>query len=1325
MLVCPNTNTKEWKMLLSHLNGNEEAAYKAYMAHNYTIPPVLPLGELKKILGLTSAGYSSDRQLTINRKLRIYNQQNGTSHFIEYKPFGSGELSYATLKFNYLPVNKLKQESRDRRRSMVDYGFLQDIDSFEGIYNPMDYQASESEQEAGRFEEGDFVPPADYFPADQQVKAGPKFRVLIESKEADRKTLYRDRDKLYLANKKATTVEQRRRISDLLSRVNEKIRKIEQDILDLSNEDKLDNVEKYAEQDMRTLEIIFSKANPTFQDLTIADRIIHIWDQAGTFDGSLPHLFFDPDEVAAADTGLKEIADKFKSWRDRALSYNVKLIELEEKMVEREMKDRFKGLNSVDFKEPLKDMNAFWSHVLDISEADNVIFQYIHTKVKDANQLAHTELIEIKREIDRLVNATGLRDFNIFRQTFSNDSDKLTGDIVTKFTREFHEMIDNALRRREKAKDFTGKNMGNFAKANLDLIEKLREQTEVIDARIFFPDAELWKGEEYTSKEREEAETRLRQLLGDRGFEEYYEKARKKVEEYKFHRAAQKDFYETEMGETAADLLASWELANSPYYHAELMDKGYAGVSLNKKRSFPSLRYVDVIPKQESYYDQKYKEIEDTDSYYELYTYMINILEELKRYFPTDKVSFMSMNSLPFMAKKVSEIFLTDGMAAGMGAVRDEMKKAVRVDDLSTIDTELDTKELQVQMLQNNKKRILEYITLKDTEYRADNDTEPDADQIEEWRRKIIDEIAKEKSFDLDRVLKAFASTALGYRHKANIEDQILTMRRIIERSLERKTNAAGDQKTDIHGNKLAKKGLENSKKMLDSYLDTVYWGYKSDKPMGKTTSRILTEKEKIAKEALEKSLEDLEQLYADKKISQTEYEARLDIVNDQLQTLGGVATWSKYGDLVLKYIQIKGMGWNVIAAFANLGFGFITNVVEASDGRNYSANSFWRAQAMVLNSLPGVNKITDNGKKIRELVYRFDALKEAKNEIYEGSKTGLFRRIGDKLDWANPYAPQSRTEYMNQAPVMIAMMMDEKVKMKTEDGETEISLWEAYNVDGTLKEGVEFSERQMLDFKVRVDKLIKMNHGNYDPDSKTQMKRTVILRAASQFRTWMFQGFAERFKDEFKDYQLKNIQTGEDFVIRKGRYKSYGAYWTAMREQHGLAGLGAPVYIVLELARKMVGRRTTFDGMVNDQFTEVDAANMRKNMTEIVLYLMITAFNLLLRASIDDEDDPRRKAPYYFLINSMFRLSTDIMLYTNPVEFERLSKNIVPAFSLVTDAWRLSQSAAILISGGEDILQSGPNKGESRTWRDFKRMLPFTSQLQRMKSISAQTYNK
>jgi hypothetical protein len=1323
MKICPHINTVQWKLMVKHLDGNEREAYRAYMAHGYTLPNAIPTAELKKIIGMSGGRYSVTQQIKMNQKIRKWNEENGTSHRIKYTPYGSGEMSTAVLELNYLPVNKEKQADRDRRRKMQGYIGLEEGESFDQIYTP-----SESEQEAGQFnEEGDFMPPS-YSPMSVRGKKGPKFAALIESKQADLKILYDNRAKLSLAKRNTSDADKRQSYRDKLAKVNAKINSVEESIVVLENSNKLSEIEKYAEEDMKTLERIFTKENPSFEDLNIARRIINLWKRAGTFESTEPHIFFTPAEFAARDEGFKEIADKFTEWRRQAELHDDDLVYLENSVIENALKKTFGEHVSFDSSEPLKEIGFLAKNVLDISEIDNILLNGIATWVKKANFAAKLELDGIFKELDDLIDKANLKDYDIFQQTFSNEDNRKTGELVFRFTQEFFEWEGKVREQRERVeRSLFGKKASKgkidmLEKANRKFVEEFKKETDFFDVRIF--DKE-YKGysEEKEAQERE----RLIGVLGEKGYETYYELNMKKLESYKADLISQERMLEGEYGTVKEGIgkikLDAWVARNSPYLYAEVMttNNGFDKVRHEGLRVYPTLSYMRVIPKKGSkFYDKKFARIEANDDYFNLYNYMFDLLQTLKLYLPNEKVGFMQVNSIPTLAKKLGEVYSEGGFAEAFRHVRDSSKEAIRVENVSEITKDEDEKEFQFHMLSNNNKRIRDYIELKDTEYRAQNDgVSPDEDMRQEWRREIIDNIASEKSFDLGLVMKAFASTAVTYKHRASIEDQMRIARDIIRRGVSQKENEAGQPSTDKYGNVRWGKNIENLKKMLEDFMDVAYWGYSSNIPEGiskKPKKKVLTSKEEEAKAILEKSKQELQELLDKEQISPETYRIRLDVIEDQLQALGGVKAASKYGDVLLKYIQLKGMGWNIFAAFANMGFGFISNVIEASDGRNYSYNNFWKAQMLTMNSVfrnftfNSWDGLSGNAKKIRVLMDKFDTLKEAKNEIYQSSKVRLFRRIGEKLEWMNPYSPQTRSEYFNQAPVMIALMMDEMVT--TADG-TEMSLWDAYNADGTLKESITFTEDAMFDLKIRIDKLVKMNHGNYDPDTPLAAKRKFMGRALSQFRTWAFQGFAERFVAGRQDEQLG--------IYRKGRYRSYAAYF--MDTDNSV--IQQSFNMVFTLLKKLIGFHTNFDSMVNGQFTEADAANMRKNMTEIVLYMAITSLTLLLKASIDDDDDPRKKFAYYFLINQMGRLGTDIMFYTNPIEFERLARNAIPAFSLVVDAAKLVDDVGRIIKGEEDILQSGPNKGMSRTLRDLYKVVPGPAQYQKIISAGEQIYNK
>jgi hypothetical protein len=161
----------------------------------------------------------------------------------------------------------------------------------------------------------------------------------------------------------------------------------------------------------------------------------------------------------------------------------------------------------------------------------------------------------------------------------------------------------------------------------------------------------------------------------------------------------------------------------------------------------------------------------------------------------------------------------------------------------------------------------------------------------------------------------------------------------------------------------------------------------------------------------------------------------------------------------------------------------------------------------------------------------------------------------------------------------------------------------------------------------------------------------------------------------------------------------------------------------------------TTFQKMADDSegstFTSTDAANMRKNLTELAFLLGMMMIAALFKMGIDDDDDDpdaKKKRPAVnFLVNYAARLQTDILFYTSPVEFERLTKNAVPMFRIVTDSMETINALTQLITKGfdEDLLMSGTNKGESKTWNEAKDMLPIFSHIEKFPKAAQMIYKK
>ena len=196
-----------------------------------------------------------------------------------------------------------------------------------------------------------------------------------------------------------------------------------------------------------------------------------------------------------------------------------------------------------------------------------------------------------------------------------------------------------------------------------------------------------------------------------------------------------------------------------------------------------------------------------------------------------------------------------------------------------------------------------------------------------------------------------------------------------------------------------------------------------------------------------------------------------------------------------------------------------------------------------------------------------------------------------------------------------------------------------------------------------------------------------------------------------------------EEPYIRKGRYRSYtlgqlttagAGIGTMMLPGIGTvigAGIGVlagklggletqysavedTLFSLKQLARKLMFMKTDY----GSKFTKVDAANMRKNMMELHLMLGLMGIALLLKAAIEDDDEDEQMVTN-FLLNQTIRLRTDIGFYTNPLEFEKLTKTAVPMASLVQDSYEVVSDIKKLFDedSENDVFASGPFKGHSK----------------------------
>jgi len=1331
MLVCPNKKSKEWILLEKQLG--EDKAYTTWAHYNFDFPAsIRNTSTLKKNLSFKEEITTLQRAL-LSKRIAKYNRKNGTSH--SYNPLG---YNYNTGTFNieliinYLPVSKSTQIVKDNNGlfSKEEEKALMNI-SPESFVNKEDIpdlfiqsgnQFFKDGEVYATYEDavGEDAMPDDIVGDKKNLK--PKFQEVADLYSAKVQLLRKTIGRL-TEQKKDAAFEEKLRIETRINGLKQSIQTLIGDKNDAAVKGKIDNIlklnaiediEPFANEQLSEVEKIFTQDNISEEELEYARKVVSTWITAGDFSGK-DTLFFDEDELESIDDDLLDIKNKFIGWKNRAERIQRKfIIPLEVNKVAEGINNTF-NTNITDFETVVEDVTGLKAATLDISEVNHPILQAMMGWVKIANYHAHMEADEVSKKLDELLDKVSNLDWDLFQQRFSNTDSRKTGNLTFRFSQQYYDAVSNVFDEANAIKNNPQLRNRKFNEA----IEFLRKNTIIFDVRKLFPDEEVW-GSKYTAEENEIHVRKLKETLGEIGYEEFYKKAEEKVEEYKLDKEAYLTHLEATEDSSAqiAAEMDAWEKNNSPAYEANIIEVGGTKEKVAGKFVNPTGKYSVKIPqrmisgKDTGYYDSNFAKIEADENTRNLYNHIFRTLNDLKQYLPYDETKWMHINSLPTIPLTILEEFGKDKLHKGLSPVWDELKRATTISDVSTeskksvnLVTGEPDKELQTQYLIDYNEQIEKQLQLAVIQFVQDNGRNPNVEEYINLKRDISDKIAKEKTFDLGKVTKAYTHMALTYKHKSAIQDVMKAGEAIVKRQIEQMQTNSGEPKTRFQ-NPLGKKGgLDNINNMLDTFM-TMYWGYGNDKPFGKG-GKVYTSKELELKKQLESIKEQNEQDLKDGTITDREYEAIEALVTDQLEVLGGIRAYSKYGDMILKYIQLKGMGWNVFAGLTNMTFGFVANLIEASDGRNYTNQDFWKAQAAVLNTIGGYNRFSEKGKKISALMSKLDVLKTSKNELYKSTKLGLSKKLDKVGKVVNPYTPQASTEYINQAVVMMAMMYNTKVIV---DG-VETNLFEAYDNNGNLKEGVEFVNKEYNTdlFKVRLDKIIKMNHGNYDPDAPLSIKRHMWGRALVQFKTWALQGFAERFMDELPDIQLG--------ITRKGRYRSYASYYKTMQE-NGTGWIPATFNITKQLLRKAAFGKynTQFDEIQG--LSEVDAANMRKNMTEIMTLISITVLTLLIKAAFVDDDDKDLKYIAYFWINQLNRLNTDMSFYTSPLAFEKLQQNTIPAFSLVTDTQKALIASWNLISGGQDILKQGPNKGQSKAARAINRVIPSPiSAFQRLQS--------
>ena len=1126
-----------------------------------------------------------------------------------------------------------------------------------------------------------------------------------------------------------------------------------------------EDVLEFGNKEIGEIRKLLAKPAVSADDAYYAQRVLDLWIQAGDFSTSpQEHIILDEDEFNTSEdvvlpdgTVIPSIRSKFRAIASQAQDLQGRLTEVKKAHTTAFVQQYADGrVTTEDIYKHIADVNKGGTLTLNISRHNDPMMQTAFLAVEEANMLAQQEAAEVWQKLDTLTpkflkKAGG--NFNILKQLTADG--KETGRVVHRFSTEFFDTRNTLMNNAFRAKDISGKLKKDPADIKM-YFDWINANTITFDVRALFPDSELenktlpnkfiYDNVTFTEEQKAKHIADLKAQLGEKGYHFYLQQAKTKLEKFKELRQAVYESYQMEAGLSEAEkdvLFTEWLKESSPYWGIDMNDNP----SSRKKEGggFYAPRgvrdYAIQVPRRSingvttKWYDKNFTKIEADDDLLEYHEFLMKTLNQMRYLLPQQKVPMMGVGVLPTIEKNLMDIFAEKGMMIGVVPFWDKMKQLQTTTDFATnvySDVNPATKEieknLQVKYISDTDSEVREIVKQKKIKHKQETGVPATLEQIKVFRNEAKDYLSRQKSWDVTKIMKAYTMEVLAHKHKSLIEPQIRLLDQAFKNKKEIVTNKAGGaQKKD--GEVLDKQGLANLRSAWEYFFDSTYYGIGARKVEGVGKKKLYT-----AQETKEKK--ELEGLIAKEDDAESK-----EFLQRRLDNLGGNKTLSGTGDAVLKYMTLKGLGYNLFSGVSNIGFGLISNLIEASGGKNYSMKNFRRASMLVTNSIGRnlsfnalFNNPNGNAIKIRTLMDKWDLNSTSTKEMFDMSNKSSLT----KLKRFGPFSIQERSEYVNIAPVMIAIMME--FKAKDPSGKT-VTMWDAYEPStGKLKAGYTTEVDEVKMFQ-KIKRVVEMNHGDYY--NQLQVKETIAGRALSQFRTWMFEGFATRFESEkpLPDYALS--YGSDEPYIRKGRYRSYtkgqllttgAAVGTAFLPGIGTAvgaGIGYiggrffgmhtndnavsdVLFTLKQLARKLMFQKTQF----GDKFSKTDAANMRKNMTELYIMLTLMGTAMVLKGLAGADDDDEDDTISNFLINQTIRLRTDISFYSNPLEFEKLTKTALPMAQLVSDVHVLFTDIGNYYgedSADKSIFESGPFKGDPKWFIHMAQLLPGTSQLVRL----------
>jgi len=375
--------------------------------------------------------------------------------------------------------------------------------------------------------------------------------------------------------------------------------------------------------------------------------------------------------------------------------------------------------------------------------------------------------------------------------------------------------------------------------------------------------------------------------------------------------------------------------------------------------------------------------------------------------------------------------------------------------------------------------------------------------------------------------------------------------------------------------------------------------------------------------------------------------------------------------DNLLKWNSLNTIGLAPIGASSNIGFGKLSNFMEAIGGRFFNRTHLRQAERIFW-----AQTFKEDSVLNKELLSKYNILQELTDyEQSENLKTGKYKKIsGEKImEWM--YAPQKYGEKWIQSSTLLAVMLH--------DG--------YMNEKGELTD--KFNDATQAEKEKLFGKITGINnklHGRYSPKEAAAMQQHVFYRAITQFRKWIPAAIEARFDEKHYDPRLG--------VEVEGRYRTFSREVLLKLVKGDITNAFYNLFMPLINAK---------EALESGKLSQSDIYNMRKMLIDSVL--AIATLVLYSIGTGDDPEDKKRRKEAWFKSTMLLlnRISGDLTFFYSPNQINNLTKNAIPMSKLVDDLLKIGPEIPNAFDSKKNKFKSGNSKGQRKLPKRIMSVIP------------------